>query len=60
MAVTLRAGIADKKEDTKLSGKVECDEVYIVAGHKGNPSAVKKRKEKVEEGDLKALVAGVL
>jgi transposase-like protein len=23
-----------------LSGEVECDEVYIVAGHKGNPDAV--------------------
>jgi hypothetical protein len=22
---------------------VECDEVYVVAGHKGNPEAVKKR-----------------
>ena len=50
MAVILRTGIVDKKEDTKLSGKVECDEVYIVAGHKGNASAVKKRKEKVGEG----------
>ena len=51
MAITLREGIVDKKEDTKLSGKVECDEVYIVAGHKGNASAVKKRKEKAgEEG----------
>ena len=29
MAITLREGIVDKKEDTKLSGKVECDEVYI-------------------------------
>ena len=50
MAITLREGIIDKKEDTKLSGKVECDEVYIVAGHKGNASAVKKREEKVGEG----------
>lgn len=50
MAITLRAGIVDKKEGTKLSGKVECDEVYIVAGHKGNASAVKKRKGKEEEG----------
>lgn len=24
----------------KLSGEVECDEVYLVAGHKGNPAAV--------------------
>jgi transposase-like protein len=26
----------------KLSGEVECDEVYIVAGHKGHPGAVLK------------------
>ena len=46
MAETLRSGIVDKKPDTKLSGEVECDEVYVVAGHKGNPSAVKKKTEK--------------
>ena len=26
-----------------LEGEVECDEVYVVAGHKGHPEAVKKR-----------------
>src|SRR6266849_6203796 len=26
-----------------LTDEVECDEVYIVAGHKGKPEAVKKR-----------------
>ena len=25
-----------------MSGKVECDEVYVIAGHKGNPVAPKK------------------
>ena len=49
MAETLRSGIVDKKPDTKLSGEVECDEVYVVAGHKGNPSAVKKKTEKAVE-----------
>jgi transposase-like protein len=27
----------------QLEGEVELDEVYIVAGHKGNPEAVKKK-----------------
>ncbi|MBX9838284.1 MAG: IS1595 family transposase [Silvanigrellaceae bacterium] len=27
-----------------LSHKVECDEVYVVAGHKGNPNSVRKKK----------------
>ena len=26
-------------------GEVECDEVYVVAGQKGNPEAVKKKGE---------------
>ena len=26
-----------------LEGEVECDEVYVVAGHKGHPEAVKKK-----------------
>ena len=38
-----------KKPEPELSQEVECDEVYIVAGHKGNPAAVKKRVEKVGE-----------
>jgi len=44
MAEVLRTGIAEKKPETKLSGEVECDEVYVVAGHKGQPEAVKKRE----------------
>ena len=43
MASVLRSGVVEKKADAKLSGEVECDEVYVVAGHKGNPAAVKKR-----------------
>ena len=40
-----------KEPEVVLSGEVECDEVYIVAGHKGNPEAVKKKKnEKGVEG----------
>jgi transposase-like protein len=43
MADILRSGVVEKKPKTELSGEVECDEVYVVAGHKGNPAAVKKR-----------------
>lgn len=42
MTSQLREGIVAKKERPILSNEVECDEVYIVAGHKGNPEAVKK------------------
>lgn len=51
MAGVLRSGVVDKMPDVRLSGEVECDEVYIVAGHKGHPDAVKKREEKDEETD---------
>jgi hypothetical protein len=33
----------EKTPDVVLSGEAECDEVYVVAGHKGQPEAVKKR-----------------
>ena len=41
MTTPLREGIAQKKP-IQLSGAVECDEVYIVAGHKGHPEVVAK------------------
>ena len=42
MTTQLRQGIIQSKPEVKLSGEVECDEVYITAGHKGYPEAVKK------------------
>ena len=42
MAEVLRSGVVEKKPEASLSGEVECDEVYVVAGHKGQPEAVKK------------------
>jgi len=39
----LREGIVAKKPTVTLSGEVECDEVYVIAGHKGHPAAVKKK-----------------
>lgn len=43
MAQVLRSGVVENKPQTPLSGEVECDEVYVVAGHKGHPEAVKKK-----------------
>ena len=43
MTTQLRQGIVDHKAPAALEGEVECDEVYIVAGHKGHPDAVKKK-----------------
>ncbi|MES2355924.1 MAG: hypothetical protein V4568_16295 [Pseudomonadota bacterium] len=37
MAEVLRSGIVEKKPETVLSRAVECDEVYVVAGDKGQP-----------------------
>ena len=43
MTSPLRTGIVAVQAEPTLSGEVECDEVYVVAGHKGHPEAVKKR-----------------
>ena len=48
MATKLRQGIADRQEPVVLEGEVECDEVYVVAGHKGHPAAVQKKGEKAD------------
>jgi transposase-like protein len=45
MIQQLRQGIVDRRSPVTLSGEVECDEVYVVAGHKGHPEAVKKNGE---------------
>ena len=51
MTQELRQAVYDKRPEVILSGEVECDEVYVVAGHKGHPEAVKKNAEKGEETD---------
>ena len=38
MTEVLRHGIVAKTPDVVLSGDVEFDELYVVAGHKGNPA----------------------
>ena len=51
MATLLRNGILAKEPEVTLSGEVECDEVYIVAGHKGNPeSRIPRQSKKNEKG----------
>lgn len=43
MTLRLRQGVAEGQPPVLLEGEVECDEVYVVAGHKGQPEAVKKK-----------------
>jgi transposase-like protein len=43
MASCLREGLVAKAPEVKLEGVVEIDEVYVVAGHKGNPAATQKK-----------------
>ena len=42
MTEALRGGLAAKTPPARLEGEVEIDEVYVVAGHKGQPAAVAK------------------
>jgi transposase-like protein len=43
MTEQLRSGLVAKAPEVRLEGEVELDEVYVVAGHKGQPAAVVKR-----------------
>src|SRR4051795_2093939 len=43
MTEQLRRGLVATVPEVALSGEVEIDEVYVVAGHKGQPAAVAKR-----------------
>ena len=51
MTEQLRRGLVARTPAVELPSEVEIDEVYVVAGHKGQPAAVAKR------GSL-AVVAG--
>jgi transposase-like protein len=42
MTERLRGGLVAKTPAVRLEGEVEIDEVYVVAGHKGQPAAVVK------------------
>jgi transposase-like protein len=48
MTAQLREGIVQRRPEVVLSGEVECDEVYVVAGHKGHPEAVRKKGDSAD------------
>ncbi len=50
MATQLRKGIVARQPEVVLSGEVECDEVDVVAGHKGHLQAVKKKGDSAADG----------
>jgi transposase-like protein len=50
MTEALRHGLAAKLPPARLEGEVEIDEVYVVAGHKGNPAAVAKKGVPADAG----------
>ena len=50
MTNQLRAGIVEKKPEVLLSGEVELDELYIIAGFKGQSAEVRKRGDLVVQG----------
>ena len=43
MTEQLRCGLVARMPAVELQGEVKIDEVYVVAGHKGQPAAVAKR-----------------
>lgn len=54
MTAHLRTGIVVKKPKVRLTGEVECDEIYLIAGHKGQPEVVKSKGRKGRRRRLKA------
>ena len=55
MCAQLRQGIVAQRPAVVLSGEVECDEVYVVAGHKGHPEAVRKQQRPGRRRRLKGV-----
>jgi transposase-like protein len=51
MTEPLRAGILAARPVEVLEGVVECDEVYVKAGHKGQPAVVAKKTASGGAGD---------
>jgi hypothetical protein len=44
MTAQLRTGIVVKKPKVRLTGEVECEEMYLIAGHKAQPEVVKSKR----------------
>ena len=59
MTSELRQAVADKRPEVQLSGTVEFDEVYVTAGHKGQPEQVKKKAARDGDASSKGFGAGV-
>src|SRR5277367_5356916 len=57
MATQLRDGLVARIPEVVLDGEVEADEVYVVAGHKGNPLAVQKKVARDGGGGSRARAA---
>jgi transposase-like protein len=55
LTAVLRQGIVAKMPDVVLSGKVEFDDVYGVAGHKGHPEAVRATGRQGRRNRLKGV-----
>jgi transposase-like protein len=51
MTQHLRTGILAARPAEVLEGVVECDEVYVRAGHKGQPTVVAKKAEQADAAD---------
>jgi transposase-like protein len=58
MTEHLRTGLVAKSPAVVLEGTVEVDEVYVVAGHQGNPAAVAKKAARGDGGGSRAHPAG--
>lgn len=58
MTSELRQAIVDKRPEVQLSGTVEFDEVYVTAGHKGQPEQVKKKSVQAVDGNSKGFEDG--
>ena len=44
MTSLLRGGVVKRRPPVRLEGEVECDEVYVIAGHKGRADGIRGRK----------------
>jgi transposase-like protein len=55
MTEVLRHGIVAKPPEVVLSGDIEFDELYVVAGHKGNPEAVRAKGRDGRRNRLKGI-----
>jgi transposase-like protein len=53
MTSDLRQLIYTHRNPVQLTGEVECDEVYLVAGHKGHPAIVQARGREGRRNRLK-------